>query len=212
MACLQMLGRYSMASTSACLRGADLIPRVPKTMLDRAYTSRVEAIHRALCIPADYAALFRLALYEEPAELADAGVDFLGRKQRLTPMTLAAWSEMQAAAVRDGIKLLMVSAYRSVDYQVQIFQRKLEAGQTIEQILRVNAAPGYSEHHTGRAIDIGTPDSPVLEECFEDTQAYRWLCSHGGEFGFTLSFPRNKSSGIGYEPWHWCHHASLGSP
>lgn len=76
----------------------------------------------------------------------------------------------------------------------------------MEDILRVNAAPGFSEHHTGRAIDIGTVDSPVLEEEFENTSAYRWLQANAQRFGFQLSYPRGNAAGIIFEPWHWCYH------
>ena len=174
-------------------------------MIDSRYQSRIAAIHEALQIPADYALQTVLPLYGEPQELVDAGCDCFGREQRMTPATHAAWQAMQAAARTDAVELQLVSAYRSVDYQVQIFRRKLDAGQTLPQILQVNAAPGHSEHHTGRAIDIGTPGSPVLEECFEQSAAFDWLRRHAGEFGFFLSFPRDNPAGISYEPWHWCY-------
>lgn len=176
-------------------------------MIDSRYRARIGAIHEALCIPADYEARACLPLYEEAQELADAGQDCFGREQCMTPATLAAWQALQVAAQSDGVELLLVSAYRSVDYQVQIFRRKLDSGQEIAHILKVNAAPGYSEHHTGRALDIGTPGSPVLEECFEQTDAFRWLSANAAAFGFSLSFPRDNPNGISYEPWHWCYRA-----
>ncbi|MCB1664258.1 MAG: D-alanyl-D-alanine carboxypeptidase family protein [Pseudomonadales bacterium] len=174
-------------------------------MIDSRYRARIGAIHEALCIPADYEARACLPLYEEAQELADAGQDCFGREQCMTPATLVAWQALQVAAQSDGVELLLVSAYRSVDYQVQIFRRKLDSGQEIAHILKVNAAPGYSEHHTGRALDIGTPGSPVLEECFEQTDAFRWLSANAAAFGFSLSFPRDNPNGISYEPWHWCY-------
>ena len=67
---------------------------------------------------------------------------------------------MHGDAMRDGIVLEAISGYRSHDYQLGIFERKLARGQTVDEILAVNAAPGYSEHHGGRALDIGTPDEP----------------------------------------------------
>ena len=176
-------------------------------MIDSRYRARIGAIHEALCIPADYEARACLPLYEEAQELADAGQDCFGREQCMTPATLVAWQALQVAAQSDGVELLLVSAYRSVDYQVQIFRRKLDSGQEIAHILKVNAAPGYSEHHTGRALDIGTPGSPVLEECFEQTAAFRWLSANAAVFGFSLSFPRDNPNGISYEPWHWCYRA-----
>jgi D-alanyl-D-alanine carboxypeptidase len=99
-----------------------------------------------------------------------------------------------------------VSGFRSVEYQRGIIERKLAKGLHILEILRSSAAPGYSEHHTGRAIDVTTPGSQPLEEEFERTQAFAWLLCHAGEFGFRLSFPRGNPHGVVYEPWHWLHH------
>ena len=114
-----------------------------------------------------------------------------------------AWYEIRNAAESDGIRLQVVSAYRSVDYQVSIIERKRLAGQSIKEILKVSAAPGYSEHHSGSALDIGCPGSPPLEECFETTAAFEWLTENAVDYGFRLSYPRNNRHGIGYEPWHW---------
>jgi zinc D-Ala-D-Ala carboxypeptidase len=142
-------------------------------------------------------------VFQEATELVSVGLDVQGREQRLTPTAAAAWQEMRAVAAREGETLQLVSAFRSVDYQKQIIQRKLAAGQTWEQILRVSAVPGYSEHHTGRTIDITTPGSEPLAEAFENTSAFQWLARRAGEFGFTMTYPRGNEYGIAYEPWHW---------
>jgi len=113
---------------------------------------------------------------------------------------------MQVDALRDGVLLEAISGYRSHDYQLGIFERKLARGLSLEQILAVNAAPGYSEHHGGLALDIGTPGEPPAEESFEATPAFAWLHRRAGEFGFRLSYPRGNRHGIVYEPWHWCWH------
>lgn len=173
-------------------------------MIDPQYVRRLRALHAQLKIPETYAKQTGLPMYEEPTELVATELDFYGREQRLTPATLAAWRLMQVSARSEGISLLILSAYRSVDYQCQILRRKLDAGQSVEQILQVNAAPGFSEHHTGRAIDIGAPECPVLEERFEETTAFAWLQRNAAKFGFTLSYPRDNNCGISYEPWHWC--------
>jgi len=173
-------------------------------MIDPQYVGRLRALHAQLKIPESYVVQTALPMYEEPTELVATELDFYGREQRLTPQAFAAWRSMRESALLDGITLLMLSAYRSVDYQCQILRRKLDAGQCLEQILRVNAAPGFSEHHTGRAIDIGAPECPVLEERFEETTAFAWLQSNAIDFGFTLSYPRDNNCGITYEPWHWC--------
>lgn len=127
------------------------------------------------------------------------------REHRLTPEAAAAWQRMKAAALADGIELALVSAYRSIERQAEIVRGKLDAGQSLEEILLVSAPPGYSEHHTGRAIDIGTPGCASLETAFETTPAFAWLTRRAGEFGFSLSYPEDNAAGYQYEPWHWCH-------
>ncbi|MFT3762584.1 MAG: D-alanyl-D-alanine carboxypeptidase family protein [Pseudoxanthomonas sp.] len=150
-----------------------------------------------------YEARTGLALVAEPATLALAGFDRYRRPLWLTAATARAWNLMQGSARRDGIALDAISGYRSHDYQLGIFERKLARGQTVAQILNVNAAPGYSEHHSGHALDIGTPDEPPAEESFEHTDAFAWLTQHAGGFGFRMSYPRDNPHGIVYEPWHW---------
>jgi D-alanyl-D-alanine carboxypeptidase len=103
------------------------------------------------------------------------------------------------------VVLEAISGYRSHDYQLGIFRRKLARGQSVDEILRVNAAPGFSEHHDGRALDVSTPGEPAAEESFEATPAFAWLRKRAGEFGFVMSYPRDNPHGIVYEPWHWRH-------
>jgi D-alanyl-D-alanine carboxypeptidase len=111
---------------------------------------------------------------------------------------------MREAALREDVVLDAISGYRSHDYQLGIFERKLARGLSVDDILTVNAAPGYSEHHSGLALDIGTPDEPPAEESFERTQAFAWLRDNAGEYDFVMSYPRDNPHGIVYEPWHWC--------
>lgn len=157
--------------------------------------------------PADYAAASGLALCAEPAWLELAGFDRWRRPLWLTRAAGRAWQRMRVAAADDGICLEAISGYRSQAYQAGIFARKQARGLSVEQILAVNAAPGFSEHHSGRAIDIGTPGEPAAEESFEATPTFAWLQARAGDFGFTLSYPRDNPNGIVYEPWHWCFHA-----
>jgi len=77
----------------------------------------------------------------------------------------------------------------------------------MDEILRVSAAPGYSEHHSGRCVDFTAPGFPALEEEFERSAAFRWLQRNAMKYGFNLSYPRRNIHGIAYEPWHWCWHA-----
>lgn len=152
-----------------------------------------------------YAARTGLSLVAEPASLEFAGRDRYGRPLWLRRAAARGWRTMRDAAHRDGIVLQAISGYRSHDYQLGIFERKLARGQAIEQILAVNAAPGYSEHHSGRALDISTPGEPAAEESFERSAAFAWLRDNAGAYGFVMSYPRDNPHGIVYEPWHWRH-------
>jgi len=167
------------------------------------YGRRVAELARELGIPDDYGRRHRLPLQGEARRLADAGADIYDRPQRLTPRAAQAWRELRTAAAADGVELQLVSAYRSLDYQAGLLRRKRDQGQSLDDILAVSAAPGYSEHHTGLALDLTTPGSPVLETPFEDTAAFAWLQSHAGDHGFHLSYPRDNLHGLLYEPWHW---------
>jgi zinc D-Ala-D-Ala carboxypeptidase len=152
----------------------------------------------------DYAAGCGLSLVQEPERLRLAGFDRYRRPLWLHPGAARAWERLRWAALRDGVVLEAISGYRSHDYQLGIFERKRARGQSVDRILAVNAAPGFSEHHSGRALDIGAPDEPPAEESFEATLAFAWLAGHAVDHGFAMSYPRGNPHGIVYEPWHWC--------
>jgi len=160
----------------------------------------------ALGLDDGYGARAGLPLVPEPTRLSLAGFDRYRRPLWLLPQAARAWAHLRVAALRDDVVLDAISGYRSHDYQLGIFERKLARGQSVDEILTVNAAPGYSEHHSGRALDIGTPDEPPAEESFERTPAFDWLRRNAAAYGFTMSYPRDNPHGIVYEPWHWCWH------
>jgi D-alanyl-D-alanine carboxypeptidase len=150
-----------------------------------------------------------MPVQREATVLVSIGRNPDGRTIKLTPRAAAAWRRMKAAAAGDSVELLAISGFRSVARQVRIVREKLQEGEGIRNILQLVAAPGCSEHHTGRALDIGSPDDPDLDERFARTKAFRWLRRHAAGHGFSLSYPRRNPHGIGYEPWHWCWHLSL---
>lgn len=137
--------------------------------------------------------------------------------ESLTPLTADGAIQLRAAAAeqmtallaaarRDEIQLELLSGFRSVEAQTAIFfERKAERGQRAAERASVSAPPGYSEHHTGYAIDVGDAQAPAthLTEAFEETAAFAWMEANAARFGFELSFPRNNPQGVSYEPWHW---------
>lgn len=160
-------------------------------------------LHEELGIPADYGRKNGLPSFADALDLVDIGPNLVGRMQSLTPAAAVSWQAMVRAAAADGITLMIVSGFRSVDYQARLIRKKINAGQVITDILEVNAAPGFSEHHTGNAVDIATPGSRPLTEEFEGTEAFSWLGENAGRFGFSMTYPRDNPWGIIYEPWHW---------
>ncbi len=170
---------------------------------DDSYEARVAQTLAALGIPASYGADRHMPFYAEARDLVSVGLDILGRERQLTPHAAARWAGLRAAAQQDSLELLLVSAFRSLEYQRQVLERKIRAGEPLERILSVNAAPGYSEHHTGRAVDLTTPGCPPLTEEFEATDAFAWLVQHAHRFDFVMTYPRDNRFGVAYEPWHW---------
>lgn len=113
---------------------------------------------------------------------------------------------LQRAAAADGVEIVVLSAFRSRELQRQLF---FEVGaarnQSPQDRARVSAPPGFSEHSTGYAVDLGDARRPDtnLSARFETTPAFAWLAAHAARHHFLLSFPRGNRQGVSYEPWHW---------
>ena len=124
-----------------------------------------------------------------------------------------AFLEMQKAAAADGVTVWMQSGYRSVKYQTGLYERKTkyytdrgyDTATAKEMAAAVVNPPGYSEHNCGLAADLNSPEHTGLDEGFENTTAFRWLCEHAAEYGFILRYPKGAEdkTEITYEPWHW---------
>ena len=116
------------------------------------------------------------------------------------------FKEMQFLAAQRGISLQLLSGYRSIDLQRDIFyENKSLRNQTAIERSRDSAPPGYSEHSTGYAIDVGDGNYPNthFEVEFEQTPAFKWMKRYASKYHFVLSFPPNNKQGVTYEPWHW---------
>jgi D-alanyl-D-alanine carboxypeptidase len=114
--------------------------------------------------------------------------------------TSAAFNKMKQAAASSGVTLNIVSSYRSIKDQTAIFEGKINSGSTPEQAAKFSAPPGYSQHHTGYAVDINS-----LQQSFDQTAAFGWLNNNAVKYGFVMSYPKNISTDLGanYEPWHF---------
>jgi D-alanyl-D-alanine carboxypeptidase len=113
---------------------------------------------------------------------------------------------MSVAAGKNGVILVPISGFRSItDQQHVFFGVKAQRGQVTTKRAEVSAPPGYSEHHTGYALDIGDGKTPAtnLNPNFENTAAFKWLEKNAAYYSFELSFPKDNPQHVNYEPWHW---------
>ena len=122
----------------------------------------VTELQKRLGISQDMVEGCRLPFCADAEQLVDAGEDMFGRRVEMTPATFKAWQNLCSVAAADGITLKLVSGFRSAEYQCQVIQKKLEDGRSLQDILSVNAPPGYSEHHTGCALDLHSGDAEPL--------------------------------------------------
>jgi D-alanyl-D-alanine carboxypeptidase len=128
-----------------------------------------------------------------------------GRKVKMRADATAALQSLMTQARTAGVAIIPISGFRSVAYQETLFQKAVTKYGSENAAVRWVARPGNSEHHTGLAIDLGDEENPAsdVEPPFEQTRAFDWLQQNAAQFSFELSFPRNNSRGVNYEPWHW---------
>jgi len=116
-----------------------------------------------------------------------------------------AFEQMKKAARKDKVRLVLLSGFRSVEYQKGLFRRAVKKHGSSRAAARWVAPAGHSEHHTGYAMDLGDGHRPNtnLEPAFESTKAFYWLQKNAAQYGFELAFPKKNDRGPRYEPWHW---------
>ncbi|WAL59373.1 M15 family metallopeptidase [Thermocoleostomius sinensis] len=136
----------------------------------------------------------------EPPYMTRAG-------ETLHQEAVAALKTMMTAAQQEGIFLFLVSGFRDLSTQHLLFQARTAALGSEAAAAKAVAPPGYSEHHTGYAIDLADGLNDFRD--FEHTAAFAWMTTHAHEYGFELSFPPGNPQGVDYEPWHW---RFVGSP
>jgi murein DD-endopeptidase MepM/ murein hydrolase activator NlpD len=134
--------------------------------------------------------------YNEASSLASAG-----NGERLAPDAVSAFNKMADAAAADRVDLFVVSGFRSVDSQELLWNKQVAKQGSESAAARISAPPGYSEHHTGYALDFGSGRNADLDSSFATTPAYSWLTKYAKKYGFVQSFKGSDS--VQNEPWHW---------
>jgi D-alanyl-D-alanine carboxypeptidase len=171
-----------------CARGDE--PATADPLTDWS-TVVVDPGHR---LPSDFA----------PPDLVDvAHAGFEENGDTVRELVIPDLAALRQAAEANGTPLLVVSAYRSYEYQERLFGDQVEeVGE--DQALVDTAIPGHSEHQLGTTIDVLDLRSDELTEAFAETPAGAWVIEHAHEFGFVLSYPAETSDQTCYhfEPWH----------
>ena len=157
--------------------------------------------------PTDNKVLGHFAYSEAPLDsLEVVAIAADGHEIKLRSAAAIKFKQMLSDAQASGIELIAISGFRSIKEQQQLFfDISRQRNQTPAERAKVSAPPGYSEHHTGYAIDLGDRNSPstILNPSFDQTSAFRWLEQNAAKYSFELSFPQNNPQGVMYEPWHW---------
>lgn len=161
------------------------------------YERKVAALHKRLHIPHDFPGK-ALNIQKYPTNLYLLHQE--NKKFWMTEKTCNAWLKMKKAANEDGTSIHIKWAFRSIEQQAFFLRKQLAWGGCINDLITWIAPPGYSQHHSGKALDINTESN---NKSFEDTDAFRWLNEHAKKFGFVMSFPKDNQYGVIYEPWHW---------
>ena len=121
---------------------------------------------------------------------------------RLVDYAANAFEEMCSAASKEGLTIVSMSAYRSYDYQVNLYNRYVRMDGE-EKADSYSGRPGHSEHQTGLATDVYNKKENYTN--FERTKEFDWMQEHAHEYGFILRFPKDKENETGYvyESWHY---------
>jgi murein DD-endopeptidase MepM/ murein hydrolase activator NlpD len=127
----------------------------------------------------------------------------VGGGEQLHRDAAAAFEKMKFSARNAGVDLSVVSGFRSVGDQTDLWDKQVIKQGSASAAAAISAPPGYSEHHTGYAFDVGTNGVANLSAGFENTSAYQWLENNAASFGFEQSFTRTSTVGANNEPWHW---------
>jgi D-alanyl-D-alanine carboxypeptidase len=147
----------------------------------------------------------------EMLTIASYGPGEYQRFEKLVPEAALALMKLIYAARYEGVWIVPVSGFRNIADQEKLFEVQIQKLGSPEAAAKLSAPPGYSEHHTGYAVDLADGHFPKQDITynFATTDTFKWLNLHAKEFGFELSFPENNAQGVSYEPWHW---RFVGSP
>lgn len=139
-----------------------------------------------------------------PTTFVPSDLKHINEGKQIRSEAATAFQKMIKAAEQDGQSFKIISAYRSYSDQVDVYNGWVKRDGQVKADT-YSARPGYSEHQTGLAVDLGNVNGMCdLDICFADMPLGKWLSVHAYRYGFIIRFPSNKIhiTGYQYEPWH----------
>lgn len=137
-----------------------------------------------------------------PENIIDISTRYAYDDNKTTEEALEYYKIMNEAALKDGIKLVISSGYRTYQEQEETYEyyKKIKGEENIDTYA---ARPGFSEHQTGLSFDILTLG--VRSTNFDTTEEFNWLKENSYKYGFILRYPKDKEdiTGYDYESWHY---------
>lgn len=113
------------------------------------------------------------------------------------------FKKMYEEAKKDNVKIFIASPYRSYSDQNALYTYYVNTDGK-KNADTYSARPGFSEHHTGLAMDL-IPEYGLDLDTFENSDGFKWMQENAYKFGFILRYPKDKEyiTGYIYEPWHY---------
>ena len=137
-----------------------------------------------------------------PKNLEKISNQYALSNMKLVNIAKDAYEEMAKDASKEKRKLVVMSAYRDYNYQVNLYNRYAKKDGK-DKADTYSGRPGFSEHQTGLAIDIYNGKTVYTK--FEETKEFEWMQENAYKYGFILRFPKGKEleTGYQYESWHY---------
>lgn len=149
-------------------------------------------VNKKYYLPANY----------EPDDLEMISVVYANKGKYLRKEAKEAFEKLSETAKKQGYRIVAVSAYRTYDYQQELYKEYVATMGT-DYADHCSARPGHSEHQTGLAVDVEGSNQDYDE--FEKSKEFEWMRENAHLFGFILRYPEGKTqtTGFKYEPWHY---------
>ena len=198
----QYLDRYiNYKENNSSLSDIDIITRV-NIGLDNSYyqnTRQSNQLNKITILVNKYTYLPTNYI---PNNLEEMNIKYSSSTRMLVYEAKESFERMCQAANDTNLKIRAISAYRSYEYQEQLYNNYISKDPQ-DLVDTYSARPGYSEHQTGLVVDIDNIKTDY--ENFESTEEFKWMQDNAHLYGFILRYPKQKEdiTGYQYESWHY---------